>query len=47
MLQAQNDQIYKVLANNPGNMVRKQAISVDLSEIEQLRVELEDKAIKL
>ena len=32
--------------NNPGNKVREQAISVDLSDIEQLRFELQAKAKK-
>lgn len=35
-----DQQIDRVLMNNPGNKVREQAISVDLSDIEQLRFEL-------
>ena len=31
----------KILANNPGNFVRKKAITVDMTEFESLRRQLE------
>ena len=36
----EEDHIDKVLNNNPGNKERQQAVSVDLSDLEQLRQEL-------
>lgn len=36
-----NDPSTKFLANNPGNFKRNKAVTVDLSEFEHLRLQLE------